>query len=137
MRADLDRPSPFGDWLGRSIVRADTERGEVEVQYCPPPEARNRLGTLAGGALAAMLDSLTALAALCALPEGSAAVHTALEVEYLRPGGAGRIRGIGRALAREGDDVRTEGELFDAAGQLVARGRAELRIIAAPSERSG
>ena len=135
MRADLDRPSPFGDWLGRKVVRADSERGEVEVHYHPPPEARNRIGTLAGGAIAAMLDSLTGIAALCSLPEGSGAVHTALAVQYLRPGGEGRIRGVGRTLAREGDDVRAEGELFDADGRLVARGRAELRVVERPSQR--
>jgi uncharacterized protein (TIGR00369 family) len=129
MRADFERPSPFGDWLRRKVVRADTERGEVEVSYQPPAEARNRLGTLAGGALAAMLDSLTALAALSALPEGTGAVHTALSVDYLRPGGGGRIRGLGRAIARDGDTVRAEGELRDASDRVIARGRAELRVL--------
>src|SRR5258705_9436975 len=98
MRADLQRPSPFGDWLGRSIVRADPERGEIEVHYQPSAEARNRLGTLAGGALAAMLDSLTGLAALAALPEGATAVHRSLAVDYLRPPAPGPLRGVGRAL---------------------------------------
>ena len=135
MRPDIDRPSPFGDWLGRRIVRADTDRGEVEVHYHPPPEARNRIGTLAGGAIAAMLDSLTALAALSALPEGTGAVHTALEVAYLRPGDAGPIRGLGRATAAEGDLVRAEGELRDASDRVFARARAQLRVVARPSQR--
>ena len=130
MPADLDRPSPFGDWLGRRIVRADAERGEVEVTYHPPEQARNRLGTLAGGALAAMLDSLTGLAALTALTEGESAVHRALSVEYVRPAGAGALRGTGRVVEQSGRDRVCEGELFDAQGRLVARARAELRVLA-------
>ena len=130
MRADLDRPSPFGSWLGRRIVRADSERGEVEVTYHPPAEARNRIGTLAGGALAAMLDSLTGLAALAALPEGGSAVHRALSVEYVRPAEGGALRGTGRVVERSERDCVCEGELFDAQDRLVARARAELRVLA-------
>ncbi len=133
MRTDLDRRSPFGDWLGRTLVRADTDRGEIEVHYHPPSETHNRLRTLAGGALAAMLDSLTGLAALSALPEGSIAVHTALAVEYLRPAVPGPLRGVGRALERDERAIASEGELFDANGQLVARGRAQLRMVARQS----
>jgi uncharacterized protein (TIGR00369 family) len=129
MRSDLTRHSPFGDWLGRSVVRADTARGEIEVRYEPPAETRNRLGTLAGGALAAMLDSLTGLTALCALPEDSVAVHTTLDVRYLRATDAGPLRGVGRALAQSERELTCEGELFDDAGQLVARARAELRVL--------
>jgi uncharacterized protein (TIGR00369 family) len=75
-----------------------------------------------------MLDSLTGLAALCALPEGSVAVHTALEVTYLRSADAGPLRGVGRTLERSERTLTCEGELFDAAGKLVARGRAELCV---------
>jgi uncharacterized protein (TIGR00369 family) len=130
MDNDLTRASPFGDWLGRRIVRTDTERGEVEATYHPPDEARNRIGTLAGGALAAMLDSLTGLAALAALPEGASAVHRALSVEYVRPAEPGTLRGTGRVVERSERERVCEGELFDAQGRVVARGRAELRVIA-------
>jgi uncharacterized protein (TIGR00369 family) len=137
MRTDIDRPSPFSDWLGREIVRADTEVGEVEVTYHPPEQTRNRLGTLAGGALAAMLDSLTGLAALAALPEGASAVHRALSVEYLRPAAPGALRGTGRVIERSERDRVCEAELFDAQGRLVARGRAELRVLTAGSDPRG
>jgi len=129
MRQDLSRHSPFGDWLGRSVVRADTERREVEVHYQAPAEATNRIGTVAGGALAAMLDSLTGLAALSVLPDGVFAVHTALAIDYLRPAAAGRLRGLGRVLELAPPTVRCEGELRDADDRVVARGRASLRIL--------
>ena len=128
MRAEFSLRSPFSDWLGRSVVRADVERGEIEVHFRPPAEARNRLGVIAGGALAGMLDSLTALAALCILPDDEIAVHRSLSVEYLRPATEETFRGFGRVLGREGATVRTEGELRDADDRVLARASAELRV---------
>lgn len=119
------------------MVGVDAEQRTIEVRYQPREEATNRFGTLAGGALAAMLDSLTGLAALAVLPQGAAAVHRSLAVDYLRPAAPGPIRGIGRVREQDERGIACEGELLDADGQLVARGRAELRIIAARSERSG
>jgi uncharacterized protein (TIGR00369 family) len=129
MRSHLTRHSRFGEWLGTAVVNIDAEQRSIEVHYQPREEAMNRFGTLAGGALAAMLDSLTGLAALASLPEGASAVHRALAVDYLRPAAPGAIRGIGRAIARDGDTVRSEGELLDADDRVLARARAELRVL--------
>jgi acyl-coenzyme A thioesterase PaaI-like protein len=63
------------------------------------------------------------------LPEGATAVHRTLAVDYLRPAALGPLRGVGRALEPSERAIACEGELFDASGQLVARGRAELRIM--------
>ena len=129
MRSDLSGHSRFGDWLGKEVIGVDAELRTVEVRYQPREEATNRYGTIAGGVLAAMLDSLTGLAALAVLPEGTAAVHRALAVDYLRPAASGSLRGIGRVCERDERTIACEGELFDADGQLVARARAELRIV--------
>jgi uncharacterized protein (TIGR00369 family) len=129
MRADLTHPSRFREWLGGTVVRVDDALREIEVRYQPREEAANRYGTLAGGVLAAMLDSLTGLAALAVLPEQAVAVHRSLSVEYLRPTTPGPIRGIARMLERDERMITCEGELFDASGTLVARGHAELQII--------
>ena len=129
MLEDLTRHSRFGAWLGKEVLGVDAARRTVEVRYRPREEATNRYGTIAGGVLAAMLDSLTGLAALAVLPEGTAAVHRALAVDYLRPAASGSLRGIGRVCERDERTIACEGELFDADGQLVARARAELRIV--------
>jgi uncharacterized protein (TIGR00369 family) len=129
LREDLTRDSRFGAWLGKEVLGVDAAQRTVEVRYRPREEATNRYGTLAGGALAAMLDSLTGLAAVAVLPEGATAVHRSLAVDYLRPAGPGPLRGVGRALESSEHAIACAGELFDASGQLVARGRAELRIL--------
>ena len=129
MSGDPAPQSPFGAWLGSEVVRVDAAQRAVEVRYQPRAEAANRYGTLAGGVIAAMLDSLTGLCALAALPKGSSAVHRALAVDYLRRGSRGPMRGVGRVCAQDARTVACEGELYDAEGQLVARARAELRVV--------
>ena len=121
--------SRFGSWLGTEVLAVDAGERTVEVRYQPRDEATNRFGTLAGGVLAAMLDSLTGLTALAALAEGAAAVHRALSVDYLRPAALGPIRGVGRALEQTERTISCEGELFGPDGALVARARAELRVV--------
>ncbi len=129
MRTDLEGQSPFGDLVGRTIVKADAAAKTVEAAYEAKPEFTNRIGTVAGGMLSAMLDSVTGLAALVALPETLGAVHTSLSVEYLQPARAGRLLGRARVVAQLERDIRCEGELVDAEGTIVARANASLRTV--------
>jgi uncharacterized protein (TIGR00369 family) len=129
VKTEPARHSPFGSWLGATVVAVDREARTVEVHYHPREETTNRFGTLAGGAIAAMLDSLTGHAALAVLPPGVGAVHRSLAVDYLRPAHRGPMRGVGRVHERGERHLACEGELFDAQGELVARARAELRIV--------
>ncbi len=125
----LQAPTPAATLLGRTVVEADAAVGTVRVAFTARPEFLNRHGTVQGGFLAAMLDSTTALAALAALPETSTVLTTELRVTYERPAAAGPLLGIGRVVAREGRDARSEGALEDADGQVVARAVASLRIV--------
>jgi len=129
MRPDLQGASPYGELIGRTILGTDAEAGTIEVAYEAREEFTNRVGTISGGMLAAMLDSLTGLAALVVLPAGQAAVHTTLQVDYLKPAHPGRLVGRGRVVEHEAPDIRAQGELLDAEGDVVARARATLRIL--------
>jgi len=129
MRKDLHGHSPYGELVGTRIVDADEKGRAVEVTYQARKEFTNRLGTVSGGMLSAMLDSATGLAALVALPEEAAAAHTELRVEYLRPVHPGPLAGRARAIDLGDRDIRSCGELIDTAGNTVARGKAPLRIL--------
>jgi len=129
MREDLNRQSPFGKLVSTNVIRADPARRAIEVQYEARPEFTNRIGTVAGGMLSAMLDSSTGLAALAVLPEGTFVVHTALHVEYLNPASPGVLVATARILSQIDRDMQTESELSDPDGVIVARGRATLRIL--------
>ena len=129
MRRDLQSGSPAGKLMKTTVIDADAERMTIEVEFTVGSEFTNRIGTVAGGFISAMMDSVTGLAGLSILPEGEMAMHRTLSVEYLRPGRPGRFVGRGRVIEHEGRDIRSEGELVDESGEVVARGEASLRII--------
>jgi uncharacterized protein (TIGR00369 family) len=129
MRKDLQGHSPYGELVGTTIVSADEDARTIEVGYEAKHEFTNRIGTISGGMLSAMLDSVTGLAALVALPEDLTAAHTSLKVQYLRPANPGRLTGRARVVEYADRDIRSEGELLDAEGTTVARGEATLRVL--------
>ncbi len=125
----LDAPTPAATLLGRTVLAADAAIGAVRIGFTARPEFLNRHGTVQGGFLAAMLDSTTALAVLAVLPDTSTVVTTELRVSYVRPAGPGRLVGSGRVVSRDEREARSEGELLDEGGQVVARAVASLRIV--------
>jgi uncharacterized protein (TIGR00369 family) len=124
--------SPFGELLGRRVLNVDSDGRRVEVTYEAGPEFTNRNGSVAGGALAAMLDSLTGLVAVAGLADGVTAVHTSLRVEYLKRARCGELRGRAHVVEQVDRDIRCLGELHDAEGALVARAEATLRVVRTP-----
>ena len=129
MRQDLHGHSPYGELIGTTILSADAEDKAIEVAYEAQKEFTNRIGTVSGGMLSAMLDSVTGLAALIALSEDMTAAHTTLRVEYLRPVRPGRLSGRARVVEHGDREIRSQGELIDGDGMTVARGEATLRIL--------
>jgi len=115
--------------IGTTILSADAEGKAIEVAYEAREEFTNRIGTISGGMLSAMLDSVTGLAALVALPEELTAAHTTLRVEYLRPVRPGRLTGRARVLELGEREIQSQGELIDGDGTTVVRGEATLRIL--------
>ena len=129
MREDLQGNSPYGELVGTNIVNADSAARAIEVEYEAKQEFTNRIGTISGGMLSAMLDSVTVRAALVALPEELTAAHTTLKVEYLRPVRPGRLTGRARVAEYVDRDIRSDGELLDVEGTIVARAEATLRVL--------
>ena len=103
-------PGPFSRLLGFRLVERGTDR--VVIEASPGPEHANGGGILHGGYLATLLDSTTGWAVHSALPEGQAAPHTHLTVQYLRAGM------VGKPLVCTGRCVR--------AGRRVAAAEAEI-----------
>jgi uncharacterized protein (TIGR00369 family) len=130
--SDADPPeqtSPAGEHLGRKVVSADPESGEFSITYVARPEFANRNGTVAGGFLAAMLDSATAIPALQEVAPGQSLVTTDLSLNFERPARVGLLAALSRVLSRSNGEIRSSGELRDESGRILARATATLRIV--------
>lgn len=123
--------SPYGELVGRRTLASDPERGTIEIEFVARHEFTNRIGTIAGGMVAGLLDSVTGLAANLGLEDGIFAVHATMTVEYHAPMSPGRIVGRGRVVERVDRDITSHGELYDASGQHLASADAKLRVIRA------
>jgi acyl-CoA thioesterase len=117
--ADGPTPGPFSVFLGFRYLGADDTEAVVEAD--PGPEHCNGGGIVHGGFLTSLLDTTTGWAVHARLPEGAAAPHVHLSVQYVRaavPGTSLVCRG--RCVMVGGRIGSTEAEITQG-GVVVAR----------------
>ncbi len=126
---DRFEPPPSARLLGWTLRAIDPAAGTIEIGFTADERFLNPAGTVQGGILAAMLDD-TQGPALFGMTNGEAYAPTidfnVSFVKAARPGqflGKGRVINIGKTIAF------TEAELFDDAGELVARGTFSCRVM--------
>jgi acyl-CoA thioesterase len=112
--AEGPTPGPFSDLLGFRYVRVDETEGVVEAE--PGPEHCNGGGIVHGGFLASLLDTTTGWAVHARVPEGVAAPHVHLSVQYVRAAVAGetlvcraRVVSVGGRIGSTEADVTQDG----------------------------
>lgn len=100
---DGPTPGPFSALLGFRYVSVDEVESVVEAD--PGPEHCNGSGIVHGGFLASILDTTTGWAVHARLPEGTAAPHVHLSIQYVRAAMPGetltcraRCTGVGRRI---------------------------------------
>jgi uncharacterized protein (TIGR00369 family) len=120
---------PSAKLLGWTLRAIDTDAGTIEIGFAADERFLNPAGTVQGGILAAMLDD-TQGPALFGSTHGEIYAPTIdfniSFVKAAKPGsfvGKGRVINIGKTIAL------TEAELFDEAGDLVARGTFTCRVM--------
>lgn len=112
---------PAAELLGWELVSEDPEAGTIEIAFHPDGRMLNPQGTVQGGFVAAMLDD-TMGPALVSMSGGTLMPSSIdLNVSFLRPVRPGRVIGRGRVVKCGRAVVFLEGELFDEAGNLLAR----------------
>jgi len=126
--AHLEESPPAAKLLNRRFLGVD-DSGGVAIAFEARPEFTNRHGTVQGGFLAAMLDSATGFTLLMALPVGQTAVTTRLDTTFVKPASPGALTAHARILERGERRCVVEAELRSPEGVVVARARAELRIL--------
>ncbi len=112
---------PASALLGWRLRAVDTAAGTIEIGFEVDGRFANPGGYVQGGFLAAMLDD-TQGPALFAMTDGRVYAPTVdFSISFLKPASPGRFVGKGRVVNLGKTIVFTEAELFDEAGDLVAR----------------
>src|SRR6478609_8793091 len=107
-------PGPFSALLGFRYVSVDDAEAVVEAD--PGPEHCNGGGIVHGGFLAALLDTTTGWAVHARVPQGVAAPHVQLSIQYVRaavPGiplvCRGRATAVGRRIGSTDAEITQNG----------------------------
>jgi acyl-CoA thioesterase len=117
--ADGPAPGPFSALLGFRYISVDDVEGVVEAD--PGPEHCNGGGIVHGGFLASILDTATGWAVHARLPEGTAAPHVHLSIQYVRAAVPGeKLVCRARCITVGGRIGSTEAEITQR-GVVVAR----------------
>jgi uncharacterized protein (TIGR00369 family) len=120
---------PSARLLGWTLRAVEPEAGTIEVGFTADDRFLNPAGTVQGGFLAAMLDD-TQGPALFAMTGGETYAPTIdFNVAFIKPAWPGRFIGKGRVVNLGKTIAFTEAELFDEAGELVARGTFSNRVM--------
>jgi uncharacterized protein (TIGR00369 family) len=122
-------PPPIGEIIQMRVV--DVENGRVEFTCTPDASMYNPLGTVHGGAVCTLLDTVTACALHTTLPEGVGYTSVEIKVNYLKAVTAtsGPLTAVGTVVKAGSRIGFTEGKVTDASGNLVATATSTLLIF--------
>jgi uncharacterized protein (TIGR00369 family) len=124
-------PPPIMKLMGISAVAAEV--GSVTFVADPDESHYNPIGTVHGGLVCTLLDSVLGCAAQTTLAQGQAYTSLEITVSYLRPvlATSGRLTAVGRVVKPGSRAAFTEGTVHDAAGKLVATATSTLLVFPA------
>jgi uncharacterized protein (TIGR00369 family) len=119
-RGELPVP-PLAATLDFEQIRVVAE-GTVELTLVPGEHHLNPLGTVHGGVIAAMLDTVAGCAVHSALPAGTGYTSLDLHTRFLRAitPATGRVRAEGTVVSRGSRTATAEARLVDERGRLLA-----------------
>jgi acyl-CoA thioesterase len=114
--SDGPTPGPFSALLGFRYISVDAAEAVVEAD--PAPEHCNGGGIVHGGMLASLLDTTTGWAVHARVPDGTAAPHVHLSIQYVRAAVPGttlvcraRCLSVGRRIGSTEAEVTQDGVL--------------------------
>ena len=109
------------------VFKQDDDRQRIVGRFRLGSDYQGGMGFVHGGIIAVLLDEVMSKACRFA---GEKAVTAELRVEYLRPIRVNQeIVVEGFVRRREGRQLYHEGEIRDAAGEVLARGKARFVVI--------
>jgi uncharacterized protein (TIGR00369 family) len=122
-------PPPAAKLLGWKVLEATPGSGRIRVQFEAIQAFTNPMGNVQGGFLAAMLDDTLGPALATTFSEREFAPTLELKVNFVRPAKPGVLVGTGWVVHRGGSVAFLQGELHNAAGDLLATATATARLV--------
>lgn len=122
-------PPPAARLLGWKVLEAQPGSGHIRVQFEATKDFTNPMGNIQGGFVAAMLDDTLGPALATTFGENEFAPTLELKVSFIRPAKPGTLIGTGHVVHRGGAVAFLEGELRNAADELIATATATARLI--------
>ncbi|MCA0904061.1 PaaI family thioesterase [Qipengyuania aquimaris] len=107
--------------MGVEFDSFDAEREEITLRFTAPDSFITPRGTVQGGLVAGFLDEAMGWAHVWATDHVEAPLNLDITMTLIRPVMAGPLIGKGRVIKRGRRVIYLEGELFDDAGNLLAR----------------
>jgi len=125
-------PPPIAAHFGFDIV--DVEEGRVGFACTPDESGYNPIGTIHGGVLCTLLDTVCGCAIQSVLPPGKGYTSIEIKVSYLKAvrGNSGPLTAEGRVVKAGSRVGFTEAEVRDATGTVVATATSTLLVFDAP-----
>jgi uncharacterized protein (TIGR00369 family) len=135
LQAMVDGQLPFPPIGGLMAFRAESiSDGEVRFRCTPDESAYNPIGTVHGGLVCTLLDSVTGCAVHSTLAAGTGYTSLEIKVSYLRPvrAGEGDLLARGWVTRRGRRASFAEGEVTDQQGRTVATASSTCLVFPLP-----
>ena len=116
--------------LGWTLLAVDPPAGTIEIGFAADERFANPQGFVQGGIIGAMLDDTHGPALFAHVDGAVFPVTVDYNISFIKAARFGSFVGKGRLVSMGKTIAFTEAELFDAAGELVARGTFTSRLVA-------
>jgi uncharacterized protein (TIGR00369 family) len=129
-------PPPVARLVGFTID--EVAEGRTVMSMLPSEAQYNPIGSVHGGIIATLLDSVMGCAVHSTLPVGRGYTTLEIKVNYLRAvtQGSGRVRAEGRIIHAGRQSAMAEGRLVDATGRVHAHATTTCLIFDRRPERA-
>jgi uncharacterized protein (TIGR00369 family) len=129
IRDGLLPPPPIASLFG--FAATELERGYVVFEGTPDESVYNPIGTVHGGLVCTMADTVAACAVHTTLEAGVGYTSIDLNVSYTRPvtRDSGRLRAIGTVVKPGRRVAFSRAEILDGAGKVVATATSSCLIM--------
>jgi uncharacterized protein (TIGR00369 family) len=122
-------PPPIVNLMNMTLVSAEV--GKVTFTCDPHESQYNPIGTVHGGLVCTLLDSVAGCAVQTTLPKGQAYTSLEIKINYLRPvlATTGTLTAVGTVTKPGRRAAFAEGTVTDSQGRLVATASSTLLIF--------